>query len=82
MTTPSFGIMAELGIWPVGKQVEYKKVMLLHNILKSDDNRIIKEIIKYQIENTWRGCWMQETNEIHVCFFINNPGFFVQPGVV
>ena len=64
MTTPSFGIMAELGIWPVGKQVEYKKVMLLHNILKSDDNRVIKEIIKYQIENTWRGCWMQETNEI------------------
>ena len=64
ITTPYFGIMAELGIWPVGKQVEYKRLMLLHNILKSDDNRVIKEIIKYQIENTWRGCWMQETKEI------------------
>ena len=38
--------------------------MLLHNILTTKDERLIKEIIEDQINNTWKGCWMEQTKEI------------------
>ena len=57
-TTPYFGLLAELGIWIIGKQIEYKKIMLLlHNILTSNDDRLLKEIVKDQIKDTWPGSW-------------------------
>ena len=59
-TTPYFGLLAELGIWTIEKQIEYKKIMLLHNILTSNGDRLIKEIV----ENTWPGCWTEHVKII------------------
>ena len=53
-----------MGIWPLEQLIAYKKIMLLHNILTSKEERFIKEIIEAQITNTWKGCWMEETAEI------------------
>lgn len=62
-TTPYIALLAELGIWTVEKQIEYGKITLLHNIMTSN-NRLIKDIIKDQIENTWKGCWIEQVIQI------------------
>ena len=63
-TTPYFGLLAELGIWTIEKQIEYKKNMLLHNILTSNGDRLIKEIVEDQIKDTWPGCWTEHVKII------------------
>ena len=70
-TTPYFGLLAELGIWTIEKQIEYKTIMLLHNILTSNDERLIKEIVKEQIKNTWPGCWTAHVKVICKKYNIN-----------
>ena len=64
ITTPYYGLMSELGIWPVENYIEYKRIMLLHNIITTKEERLIKEIIEDQIGNTWKGCWMEQRKEI------------------
>ena len=39
---PYWGLRAETGVWPVMNRIEYKKIMLFHNIVTSEDNRLIK----------------------------------------
>ena len=63
-STSYLGLIAELGIWTIEKVIEYKKIMLLHNIITSNENRLIREIILDQIENTWPGCWIEEVKKI------------------
>ena len=63
-STPYLGILSELGIWPFEQLIEYKKIMLLHNIVTSKEDRFLKEVIEQQITNTWQGCWMEQTAEI------------------
>ena len=58
-TTPYIGLLAELGIWPVEQQLHYRQIMLLHNILQSDDNRLLKELVEDQIYETWNGSWYE-----------------------
>ena len=70
-TTPYIGLLAELGICTVEKQIEHKKIMLLHNILTSKDDRLVKEIVKDQIENTWPGCWTEKVKKICNKYNIN-----------
>ena len=63
-STPYIGILSELGIWPVEQLVDYKRIMLLHQITKSKDTRFLKEIIEEQIRDTFSGCWYEQTKEI------------------
>ena len=51
--TPCFGLKAELGIWPVKNQIEYRKLMLLHRILHTKKDTLLKQIIRSQIQNTF-----------------------------
>ena len=39
-STPYFGLLAEVGIWTVEQQLEYKQIMLLHNIITSKNYRL------------------------------------------
>ena len=71
ITTPYYGLISELGIWPIEKQVEYKKIMLLHSILTSKGERTLKEIIIDQIERTWKGCWVEQTKEICIKYNVD-----------
>ena len=70
-TTPYFGLLAGLGLWTIEKQIEYKKIMLLPNILTSNDDRLLKEIVKDQIKDTWPGCWMEHVKVICEKYDIN-----------
>ena len=38
--------------------------MLLHNILTSNEDRLIKEIVEDQIKDTWPGCWTERVKII------------------
>ena len=39
--TPYYGLLAEIGIWTIiEKQIEYKIIMLQHNILTSNVDRL------------------------------------------
>ena len=62
--TPYWGILIELGIWPVEWQLKYRKMMLYHQILISKDDRKIKRIILEQKKNNYKECWYSEIVEI------------------
>jgi hypothetical protein len=40
----------ETGFWPMRDRVAYKKLMLYQNIIKSDNKRVVKKIVKEQIK--------------------------------
>ena len=58
-STPYIGLLTELGIWPAEQLIEYKQVRLLHNILTSRDDRLLKEIVEDQIAYPWEGNWYE-----------------------
>ena len=62
--TPYRGILAETGIWPIEQLFEYRRITKLKNILDSENKRLLKEIIEDQIQDTFRGCWTEQTKEI------------------
>ena len=45
--------------------------MLIHNILTSNDDRLLTEILKDQIKDTWPGCWMEHVKVICEKYDIN-----------
>jgi hypothetical protein len=55
--TPYWGLLNELGIWPLEDLLNYKKFMLLQNLMNSDDSRVTKNLVnyqkKYEIESSW-----------------------------
>ena len=63
-STPYLGILSELGIWPVEQLVEYKRILLLRQIITSKDSRFLKTIIEEQLRDTFKGCWSEQTMEI------------------
>ena len=63
-STPYLGMLSELGIWPIEQLLEYKRVMLLYQIITSQETRFLKQVIEQQIREPWKGCWMEQTNEI------------------
>ena len=62
--TPYLGLLAEFGIWPAEQLIHYKRIMLLHQILTSEDTRFLKTVIEDQVRDTWKGCWIEQTREI------------------
>ena len=63
-TTPYWGLLAETGIWPVKSRIEYKKIMLYHNIITSDSKRLVKDIVEDQIRSPYKDCWGMSIKEI------------------
>ena len=58
-STSYHGILYETGIWPVTDKIVYKKLMLLHNIVKSSKDRLIKLIVMQQEKYNMQGSWFQ-----------------------
>ena len=48
--TPYYGILGETGIWPYKEVIIYKKLMFLHHITHSPEERIAKKIVLKQQE--------------------------------
>ena len=47
-TTPYLGLLNELGVWTIEERLKYRKIMLYHNLMNSDDRRITKNMILEQ----------------------------------
>ena len=56
-STPYLPLLLETGMWTMEGRIAYTKLMLFHNIVNSSDERIISNIISYQMENPRRGTW-------------------------
>ena len=59
-TTPYYAILCELGIWKIKYRIYYRKIMLLHNIMHSDDHRTCKKVILAQKESEEEGSFFEE----------------------
>ena len=53
-----------MGIWKARYSIYYRKIMLYHNILHSDDRRPIKNVICAQKENKEKGTFWEAVNNI------------------
>ena len=56
-STSYYGILMQTGIITMKAKLAYKKLMLFHNIMHSDERRIIKKIILYQMEEGRKNTW-------------------------
>lgn len=63
-TAPYEGILSELGIWKVRYTLYYRKVMLYHNILHSDEKRTIKKVVLSQEKNDETGTFWEDVRNI------------------
>ena len=62
-TTPYMGLLKEIGIWTLDKQLLYQRLMLYQNIITSDDERLGKQIVLDQKRQEWRKTWYSETEK-------------------
>ena len=59
-TTPYWGILYELEILPIMLQLTYKKLMLYHNLINSDEDRLGKVVVEAQEASGFDECWFGE----------------------
>ena len=63
-STPYMGLLMETGMWTMEGRIEYKKLMLYHNIVHSGEDRIIKKILKVQENEVRKTTWYAEVTRI------------------
>ena len=63
-TTPYEAFLSELGTWPLSHYVGYKKLLLLHNLMHSENNRVAKQVLLDQMNKRIPNCWYDEIKEI------------------
>ncbi len=62
-STPYWGLIAETGIWPFKQAIVYKKLMLFHNIMNSEPERMALKVLENQINKKYSYCWYRELKE-------------------
>ena len=62
-STPYWGMLHELGIAPIILSLTYQKLMLYHNLINSDDERIAKKVVEAQENSGLDKCWYAEVRE-------------------
>ena len=63
-STPYSGLLLETGMWTMEARVEYRKLMLYHNIKNSEDERVIKQIVKVQEQEVRESTWLADVVRI------------------
>ena len=62
-TTPTWGVYAETGIWPIKFTIIYKRIMIIHKLINGPD-RLGKRILQSQMEETHTNNWYNETTKM------------------
>ena len=52
ITTPYIGLIIETGVWPAEQRINYRSLMLYHNIINSSKDRLVKQIVQEQRAKT------------------------------
>ena len=63
-TTPHLGILHEVGMWDVECRIAYRKIMFFHNIITSEEQRLVKRLIIKQKNDQEEGTFYMETKRI------------------
>ena len=64
ISTPYMGMLLETGMWTMEARVNYKKLMLYHNIINSDEKRVIKKILEIQKKEVRKTTWYASIKEM------------------
>ena len=62
-STPYHALLMETGWWTMKARLMYRKLMLYHNIMRSDEQRIIKTVIKIQKNEKRITTWYYSVEE-------------------
>ncbi len=62
-STPYWGLLFELQMWPVRMEILYKKLMLYHGIMNSEEERAARRIFEDQERCGMKNCWVSEVIE-------------------
>ena len=56
-STPYYGLLMETGWLTMEARLHYRKMMLFHNIMNSDERRVLKKLLLVQREENRAGTW-------------------------
>ena len=59
-STPYWGMLNELGVWPLKERIIYKDLMFYQQILHSKDDRLCKRVVEEQKRMAHENCWYSE----------------------
>ena len=62
-STPYFGILMETGMWTVEARIAYRKLMLFHNLMHSEDDRVTKNMLMVQEQEDREGTWFSDVRK-------------------
>ena len=62
-STPYWGILCKLNILPIKLLITYRKLMLYHNMINSDNKRVSKQVIQQQEKLKHDKCWFGNTRD-------------------
>ena len=69
-TTSYWGVLIELGIWPIQQLLQYKKLMVFHQLENAENERLGKKILEEQkrrsIEESWYGEVKEAANSLGI----------------
>ena len=56
-TTPYYPLLMETGFWQMKARVPYRRLMLFHNIMNSDEKRVAKKVVEEQMKMNRKTTW-------------------------
>ena len=69
-STPYWGLLFELDVVPIMFLITYKRLMLYHSLINSDDRRVAKHVVRAQEQSGHEECWFgnmkRESKEINL----------------
>lgn len=68
---PYIGLLNELGVWTIEQRMRYRKIMLYHNLVNSDDERLAKKIVLEQRKTEEKDSFYNTVKEMTIALSIN-----------
>ena len=62
-STPYWGLLFEIDVWPIRLTIIYKRMMLYHNLVNSDKKRFARELIINQEMLKIERCWFANAKD-------------------
>ena len=62
-STPYWGMLIELDILPIKLLIAYKRLMVYHNLMNSDDRRVARDVVIEQEKSGHKQCWFGNVEE-------------------
>ena len=69
--TPYWGVLKELGIWPIRMQVDYQRMMLFENIMTSNRERLGRWVLEDQKKREMKNTFYDEIKKTGERYQIN-----------